>query len=137
MGAVEIDTQQIRVFAADIRAADARTDRALIPVMRKAARGAAAVLRKDLKKSRNKGFRFVAGAVDWEVFTGSDGAWAEIGPNPARHGNLENIAYFGSWKGGGTVRDPGEAGEEYAPGFAALLEDYAEQILSGERIGVI
>lgn len=88
------------------------------------ARGALNVKRTmqaDLAGSQH--FGQVARDVSYDTRVGTDWVEAEIGPTSGGAGSLANIAYFGTSRGGGTVRDPQEPLNEEAPGFEQALLD--------------
>ena len=120
---------EVRTLAADMTKVDARMLRHLVPVVRRGAVNIKEAMRADLHKSSNAGFRHVASTVTFDET--DDGFGAEIGPTkPA--GALANIAYFGSYKGGGTVRDPTGAMNDEEPNFVRELENVAEGLVWGD-----
>jgi hypothetical protein len=66
--------------------------------------------------------------VNYDLETDGGELVAEIGPDKDLSGNLANIAYFGTWKGGGTVPDPVGALEAEAPNFEKALGDLVEEL---------
>lgn len=128
MSSVSVDMNEVRTLAADMSGVDARLARHLIPVVRKGAVNIKNAIQADLRKSSNAGFRYVASTVSFDELDGGFGA--EIGPTkPA--GALANVAFFGTSRGGGTVRDPGEAMEDEEPNFIRELERVAEGLVFG------
>lgn len=122
--AVEIDTSELRVLAADMRAVDGRLARHIIPVVSKGALNIKKQIQADFRASGNAGFRYVANTVTYDLETSTDQISAEIGPTkPA--GALANVAIWGTSRGGGTVPDPARALEAEADGFAQHLAELA------------
>ena len=125
---VSVDTSQVRTLAADLRQVDGRMTRHLIPVIKRGAVNIKESMQADLKGSGNAGFRHVASTVNFDVTDGGFGF--EVGPDkPA--GALANIAYFGTSRGGGTVRDPKEALHDEEPNLLRELEKIAEGLVLG------
>ena len=123
-----LDMSEVRTLAADMSKVDERLTRHLIPVVRKGAVNIKNAIQADLRKSSNAGFRHVATTVSFDELDGGFGA--EIGPTkPA--GALANVAFFGTSRGGGTVRDPWHAVEDEEPGFIRELEKVAEGLVFG------
>lgn len=128
MSSVSVDMSEVRTLAADMSKVDERLTRHLIPVVRKGAVNIKNAMQADLRKSSNRGFKFVASTVSFDEMDG--GLGAEIGPTkPA--GALANVAFFGTSRGGGTVRDPSEALGDEEPNFIRELEKAAEGLVFG------
>lgn len=72
-------------------------------------------------------FKGFAPAISYD--TKDRGLSAEIGPRRGRPGSLANIAYFGTSRGGGTVRDPVEALMDEEPNILRELGKITERIL--------
>lgn len=121
---VEIDTSQVRSFAADLRNLNPLLARHVKPVVNKGALNIKNQLQQDFRNSRHfKGVR----DVSYDIL--GDGYEAEIGPSaePGASGNIANIAYFGgAYGGGGTVPDPRVAGEDELPNFEKAIADAVE-----------
>ena len=129
----KIDMAEVRSLAADMTRVDSRLTRHAIPVVRKAAVNIKDAMNADFGKSRS--FGALQGTVSFDEIDGGFGA--EIGPTK-RSGSKRgldfgaNIAYFGSYKGGGTVRDPWHALEDEYPSFIKHLEDVAGELILGD-----
>lgn len=123
----KIDMAEVRSLAHEISGVDSRLTRHIIPVVKKGAVNIKSSMQADLRGSSDLGFKAVANTVSFDMI--DDGFGAEIGPGAG--GELENIAYFGSYKGGGTVRDPWHALDEEYPNFVKHLEDVAESLVLG------
>ena len=129
MANVDLDMNEVRTLAVDMSKVDSRLTRHLVPVVRKGALNIKNAMRADLRKSRNDGFKYVASTVNFDELDG--GLGAEIGPTkPA--GALANIAFFGSSRGGGTVREPKHALADEEPNFIRELEKVAEGLVFGD-----
>lgn len=124
----KIDMSEVRSLAADMSGVDSRLSRHLIPVVRRGGVNIKRAMQEDLRKSRNRGFKKVANTVSFDEI--DNGYGVEVGPTTP-DGALENIAYFGSYKGGGTVRDPWHALEDEYPNFVRELENVAETLVFG------
>lgn len=60
--------------------------------------------------------------ISYDVKARLGGAEAEVGPEKVGAGNLANIAYFGTSRGGGaSLPDPAGALNDEIPGFEAAL----------------
>lgn len=128
MSGVEIDTSELRAFAADMSRLPGELSRHLIPTVKRGAVNVKNQMITDLQESGNAGFRYVGRTVSFDMIdTGGAEVGAEIGPAKP-DGGLANIAYFGTYKGGGTVRDPLEALMEEAPRFEKALGDIVEDL---------
>lgn len=124
----KLDMAEVRTLAADMTKVDSRLSRHLIPVVRKGGVNIKNAMQADLRKSSDRGFRHVATTVSFDELDGGFGV--EVGPGAG--GELENIAYFGSYKGGGTVRDPWHALDDEYPSFIKHLEDVAGELILGD-----
>jgi len=124
----KLDMSEVRSLAADMTRVESTLSRHLIPVVRKGGVNIKKAMQEDLRKSSNKGFRKIAGTVSFDEIDGGFGV--EVGPGAG--GELENIAYFGSYKGGGTVRDPYHALEDEYPNFIKHLGEIAAELILGD-----
>lgn len=122
MAKVTIDTSEVRAYAKDLGRFPAELSRHAVPALKKGAQNIKKTMHADMQKSASFGHLASAITYDEPTATG-DGYEVEIGPvkkhtgqkKAPRHG--ANIAYFGTYKGGGTVRDPRAALEEEIPNF--------------------
>lgn len=129
MANVDLDMSEVRELAVDMTRVDSRLTRHLIPVVKRGALNVKNAMQADLRKSSNAGFRHVASTVNFDDLDG--GLGAEIGPTkPA--GALANVAFFGTSRGGGTVRDPSEALADEEPNFIRELGRVAEELMFGD-----
>lgn len=126
---VSVDTHELRAFAADLTRLPGELSRHAIPVVEKGAHNIKKQMQAELDKSSNLGIRKVAATVTYDVArNGDNDIEAEIGPDKDLHGNLANIAYFGTWKGGGHTPDPVGALEAEIPNFEGALGDLVEEL---------
>lgn len=123
---IDIDTSEVRALAHDMARVDSSLTRHLTPVVKKGATNIKKTMQADLRQSSNAGFQYVARTVSFDLF--DSGLTAEIGPSKPL-GALANVAYFGTSRGGGTVRDPREALNEEADRFVSELEKMAEGLV--------
>ncbi|MFW7414756.1 hypothetical protein [Demequina sp. SO4-18] len=123
------DVSQVRAFSSDLAKAGAVAAPLVRAVVMKGAVNVKAAMREDMQDSLH--FRSIARSIDFDVAAERDGFSAEIGPRhgEGEPGNLANIAYFGTSRGGGTVRDPQEALDEEAPKFEKALGDVLEGLI--------
>lgn len=128
MAGIEVDTSEVRELIADLTSASDRVAVGAPAVIFKGAMNIKAQLRDEMGASRH--FKGAASAIDFDIEDG--GLTAEIGPSAeaGSPGNLGNIAYFGTSRGGGTVPDPRDALEAEAPKVTKALADLAAELLS-------
>jgi len=126
VAAIEIDASQLVTLAADLGKASAEVTRRMPAAVDKGAQNLEKTMRADADKSRH--FRF-SQAINYDTRGGLGFYEAEIGPEKGSPGSIANIAYFGSSRGGGTVRDPSAALAEEAPRFEQAIADLANGVL--------
>ncbi|MBM9432341.1 hypothetical protein JVW63_01265 [Flaviflexus sp. JY899] len=100
------------------------------PIVKKGALNIKEAMRKDLMASSYSGINYVASTVSFDELDG--GFAAVIGPSSGRgrgKGSLANVAYFGTSRGGGTVRDPKEALADEEDNFLTHLGKVAGGVL--------
>lgn len=127
MSGVEIDTSEVRQFAADATRLPGELSRWLRPAVSKGALNIKRAMQQDLQQSGNAGIRHVARSISYDLIDGDNTVEAEIGPDKPS-GALANIAYFGTSKGGGHTRDPIEALNEESAAFEKAIADIVEDI---------
>jgi len=120
-----VDTSEVRTAIADLTSVDSR----LRPDVSMVVKRGATNIRHDLLAQMRSSLHF-KGFADISFDMRGDFE-AEIGPNKGGPGSGANIAYFGSWKGGGTVEDPEEALNREIPKFEDHLGDIAERAVFG------
>lgn len=121
---IEIDTAELRQFAADVAKIPAELDHKIPAVVSKGALN----IKTDMVDAMRESTHF-KGFADISYDLLSAGYAAEIGPNKGGPGAGANIAYFGTSKGGGTVEDPQEALDREVPIFEQELGKLIEGLL--------
>lgn len=130
---INIDSSELRALAADLTAAGSGIASKVRPVVHRGANNIKRQMREEMNASRH--FNSVAHTIDYSMgggmVFGVGVIEAEIGPSadPGSPGNLANIAYFGSSRGGGTVPDPTGAAEAEMPRFEQALSDVLDGLL--------
>lgn len=133
MTRVTTDASELRTLAADMRAVPERLTRHVYPVVAKGALNVKTAMVADAEASPH--FKGIARSIGFDIhqtsFAGDGVLEAEVGPSSAAGspGNLANIAYFGTSRGGGTVRDPQAALDDEAPKFERALGDLLDDLL--------
>ena len=125
---VDIDVGEVRSFAVDVSRMPGELNRHLVPTLKRGGVQIKDAMRLDLEASSNGGIRAVARSVSFDLNDGAGFMEVEVGPSKP-DGALANIAYFGTWKGGGHVTDPLVRLEEEAERFEAALADVVEEVL--------
>lgn len=124
---------ELRAFAADLRAAGSGIASKVTPIVHRGANNIKRQMRSEMQASR--WFKGVTRAIDYSMTNRSFGAsgaseiGAEIGPRKGSPGSLANIAYFGGSRGGGTVPDPKGALDAEVPRFEKALGDMIDGLL--------
>ena len=129
MSAVEFDLSELHKFTADLTKAGAVAKRELRPILSKGALNIKKQLKKEMFASRH--FKGAGSAISYDIKTEGTSLIADIGPSSedGSPGNLANIAYFGTSRGGGTVPDPKGALEAEAPNLEKYLLDLVDGLL--------
>lgn len=98
-----IDVQELEKFAVDVTNAPREAHGAVVKTVFKAAMNIKRGMQEELGTSTH--FRSIRWSVDFDFIDNPNGIQAEIGPRhgAGEPGNLANIAYFGTSRGGGTV----------------------------------
>jgi len=127
--AIDFDTSELRTLAADLGKAGTAVAREIKPVMSKGALAIKTQMRSEMFASPH--FKGVGSSITYDITESASGVMAEIGPKKGAGspGNLANIAYFGTSRGGGTVPDPQGALDAEAPRFEAALVKILGDIL--------
>lgn len=116
---IQVDTSEVRSAVADLNKVPTKLLREVPAVVKKGALNIKNAMRKDFEASNNAGFQYVGSTVTFDMT--DQGFGAEIGPAKPR-GALANVAWFGTSRGGGTVRDPAQALAAEEPKFIEQLE---------------
>lgn len=123
-----IDAQQLRALSADITKAGAKVLPDVEKVVFKGAMNVKKRMQEEAKSSRS--FKGITPSIDFDLTAGPNGVEAEIGPRhgPGEAGNLANIAYFGTSRGGGTVDFEKPLTEEQ-PKFEKAIAEVLKNVL--------
>jgi hypothetical protein len=130
---ISFDASELRALAADLTKAGADIEAKALGVVTKGALNIKNQLRTEMLASRH--FKGIARSISYDIhgaqMFGAGVIEAEIGPisDPGSGGNLANIAYFGSSRGGGTVPDPAGALDAELPNFMTALGEALGQSL--------
>ncbi len=119
---VGIDTSQVARLAAELDGAPARVVAPARLAVEASAANVERGMRSDARGSRH--FHQIARSITHDV----RGLSAEIGPTQGGAGDLANIYYFGTSRGGGSGDLTGPLSRE-APVFAAALAAAGEAVL--------
>lgn len=115
--------EDARVFASVLRATAANIG----PEVEKSIFKGSMNIKKQLvqEMGRSKHFGQIARSITFDIKQNADRIVSEIGPESGRGnpGALANIAYFGTSRGGGTVRDPVGALDAELPALEKYLAD--------------
>lgn len=126
--AFEIDVSEVNTLAADLLRAGSGIADTVRPIVHRGAGNIKRQLRAEMAASEH--FKGAASSIDYDMAGGGRAMFgvgvieARIGPrsDPGSPGNIANVAYFGTPRGGGTVPDPMRALEAEAPRFQAAIE---------------
>lgn len=122
------DVSQLRALTREMRAAPAKVQKGVRPVVSKGALNIKNEMQMDLAVSEH--FRGITFSVSYDTKMDANGVEAVIGPDKGREGGaLANIAYFGTSRGGGTVRDPERVLENEGPRFENALAHLLDGVL--------
>ena len=127
---ISIDASELDGLIVDLSNTGPITNRRILGVMRNGANKIKSRLGKDMATHKHfKGVRVPNFSYDEEI--SDDGVEYEIGPTKGKFspGNLANIAYFGTSRGGGTVTDPLVTAEAEVPVIVGWIEGIADKIL--------
>lgn len=128
MTSVEFDMRELREYATTLGKAGETISRESRDVVKRGAQNIKNAMQRDLGRSR--WFDSMQRAVNYDMRGNAFYAEAEVGVDKGGFGDLANIAYFGTSKGGGTVPDPLGALLDEIPRFEKALGDLAEKNLS-------
>lgn len=125
---MDFDASELRTLAADITKAGASVLPDVEKVVFKGAVNVKKRMQEELQSSTH--FKSIASSVDFDIETAPNGVSAEIGPKhgAGEPGNLANVAYFGTSRGGGTVDFMKPLAEE-APRFEKAIGDVLKNVL--------
>lgn len=126
MARISIDTSEVRAAVADMTGADARLRPNVAAVVKRGANNIKEDLKTQMRASKH--FKGFAPGITYDMV---DDFEAEIGPQKGVPSGSGNLAYFGTWKGGGTVEEPEAALERELPAFEEHMLDIAETAVFG------
>ena len=130
MANIIIDTSEVDAFAAELKGVPQELSRHAIPVLKRAAQNIKEAQQTDFEGSSNKSIRGIARKVAYDdVSEGPGGYETEIGIDKGGHGDLGNIAVFGTWKGGGTHMHPHYYAEREMPNFETAIDNLVESLI--------
>ena len=94
------ETSAVKAVAANLQAAPERTRRRVSRIVKKAAQNVKTDTRADLTSSGNAAFRHIP--ISYEMHDRGSVVEADVAPDDGGAGDLANLAFFGTAKGGGT-----------------------------------
>ena len=133
---IEFDASELRQFAIDLGNAPVEVALEVREIVQHGAQNIKKQMQDDFSHSRS--FSHLAASVSYDTTISPTGIDAEIGPDPAKTygggrfhtpGHLENIAYFGSSRGGGTVPDPQGALDAETPVVEKFIADVMAKVV--------
>lgn len=120
---VTVDNSDFARAAQELAAGVAAIDRGVRQVVSKGALNIKQDMQARVRESTHFSGRGVAESINYDLRDGNGFSEAEIGPAKGGPGDLMNVAYFGTSRGGGSVEDPVEAMNREAPRFDKALAD--------------
>ncbi|MCT9624288.1 hypothetical protein HWD94_04010 [Pseudarthrobacter equi] len=125
------DTSDLDKLSKDFLAIPAEMVSRVKGVVAKSAVNTKKIMQADARKSSS--FKKLAPTINYDLkvheFGGDGVIEAEIGPSGGGAASLAGIAYFGTSRGGGTVRNPEDAMLEEAPNFYEYAYRASEGLL--------
>ena len=95
-----VDVSEVKAFAAKLQAVPERKQRRVSMTVKKAAQNVKTSTRADLTSSGNAAFRRIP--IAYEMHERGPMDEADVAPDDGGAGNLANLAFFGTARGGGT-----------------------------------
>ena len=95
-----VDTSEVREFAAKLAAAPEKKRRRVAMIVKKGAQNVKNETRADLASSGNAAFRSIP--ISYDMHDRGALVEADVAPADGGAGDLANLAFFGTAKGGGT-----------------------------------
>lgn len=117
-----IDVSQVNALAQKLAAAPLKKQTLVAAAVKKGAQNIKEAIQDDVKGSSNKSIRRIP--IAYEMKADGTRIEADIGPRKEGAGNLANIAFFGTSRGGGTHQFY-EHGEEELPTAAKYVQKAA------------
>ena len=118
-----IDVSQVNALAQKLAAAPLKKHALVAAAVKKGAQNIKEAIQEDVKGSGNKGIRRIP--IAYEMKAEGTRIEADIGPRKEGAGNLANIAFFGTERGGGTHKFY-EHGEDELDATADYVRKAAE-----------
>lgn len=97
---MRVDVSEVREFAAKLAAAPAKKRRRVAMIVKRGAQNVKNETRADLASSGNAAFRRIP--ISYDMHDRGAIVEADIAPDDGGAGDLANLAFFGTAKGGGT-----------------------------------
>ncbi|PLS23787.1 hypothetical protein BLI708_00365 [Bifidobacterium imperatoris] len=111
MGVVDVDVSQVKAFAAKLKSVPIRKQRLVTAAVKHGAQNIKTAILADVRTSSNRGISRIP--VSYEMKESGTLVEADIAPPKGGAGNLANIAFFGTSRGGGTHRFYEHGEEEF------------------------
>ncbi|MDY4677590.1 MAG: hypothetical protein SO360_01820 [Bifidobacterium tsurumiense] len=108
---MNIDASQLHKLAERLTSAPARKQAKIVAAVNHGALNVKNAIKSDLSTSKDKGFRHIP--IRYEAKVKGTSVEADIAPTKGGAGNLANLAFFGTSRGGGTHRFYEHAEEEF------------------------
>ena len=118
-----IDVSQINGLAKKLAAAPLKKQALVAAAVKHGAQNIKTAIQKDVHESSNSGIRRIP--ISYEMSTDRSQVEADIAPDDGGAGNLANIAFFGTSRGGGTHQFY-EHGEDELDATAHYVQKAAE-----------
>lgn len=128
MSDVTIDASELTAFGRRVAAAHAMASVKVVQAVKKGAQNVKEVIISDLQTSRNYAISCIG--IGYEMGSTGTTVYADVSPREGGASDLDNIAFFGTAKGGGT-HDFYEAAETELPTLAEYVADAADDMLIG------
>ena len=110
MSMVGIDVSEVTALAGRLAEAPLRKQTLVAAAVKKGAQNIKTAIREDLGSSGNRAFRRIP--IRYDLTTSGTTVEADIGPTDEGAGNLANLAFFGTARGGGTHEFYGHGEDE-------------------------
>ena len=127
MSDITIDASELTAFGRRVAAAHAMASVKVAQAVKKGAQNVKEVIISDLQTSSNYAIRI---GIGYEMGSTGTTIYADVSPREGGASDLDNIAFFGTAKGGGT-HDFYEAAETELPTLAEYVADAADDMLIG------
>lgn len=125
MSGIQIDVSQVNELARRLAAVPERKRRLVTAAVKHGAQNIKTAIQEDLHSSSFTQFRSIP--IAYEMKTSGVTVEADIAPRDTGTGNLANIVFFGTARGGGTHRFY-EHGEDELPVTARYVKEAASSL---------